>query len=81
MVAVPVGVLHGEVAQRLLAGQILLGKRGPLVGQVLLLGEQNDLAVEVIVAQGFCRFGPGKSAANDDECCELTMIALLLVSA
>ena len=65
---VPVGVLHGELAQRLLAGQILLGKRRPLVGQVLLFGEQNDLAFEVTVAQGFYRFGPRKSAANDNEC-------------
>jgi hypothetical protein len=36
---VPVGALHGEFAQRLLAGQILLGKRGPLVGQVRLVGK------------------------------------------
>ena len=68
VVAVPGGRVDGEVVERLLARQVLLGQRRPLVGQVLLGGEQCDMTVKVVVAQCLSGLGSGETAADNDEC-------------
>lgn len=49
------------------AGQKLLGKRRPVVGQVLFVAEQDNPTAEVAAAQRLYGFSPGKSPANNDE--------------
>lgn len=75
MVAVPIGGLDGEVAQRLFAGQKLLGKRRPVVGQVLFVAEQDNPTAEVAAAQRLYGFSPGKSPPTMTNVVELAIIA------
>jgi hypothetical protein len=65
VVAVPGGGGDGEVREVLLAGQVLLRQRGTLVGQMFLGGKQDDVTVEILVAQCFCGLGTGEAAADD----------------
>src|SRR5690606_22124351 len=67
MVAVPRLVLDGELVEGLLTRQVLLRQRRPLVGQLLLVGQQGDGPVEVVVAQSLCGLGAGETATDDDE--------------
>ena len=44
-----------------------LGQRRALIGQILLGGEKNDLAVESLFAQGRRGLNPGMAGADDDD--------------
>ena len=44
-----------------------LGQRRALIGQILLGGEKNDLAVKPLLAQGRRGLNPGVAGADDDD--------------
>ena len=50
-----------------LALQVVLGQRRPLVGTVGSVTDQDDPAVEALLAQGLRGHGAGQAAADDDE--------------
>src|SRR5581483_10638645 len=50
-----------------LAAQIVLGERRALVGSLRFGADQNDAAVEALLAQGLGRLGAGEAGADDDE--------------
>jgi hypothetical protein len=60
LVVHPVGVLR-------VAEEDALGQRGQLVGPVALLTEEEQLAVETLLAQRTRCRGPGQSGAHDHD--------------
>lgn len=67
LVPIPVAVMNGELAQRLRTGQVVLGQRGTLVGQVIFGAEEYDVTVEVLFSQGLRGLGAGEPATDDGD--------------
>ena len=62
---VPLGSVHVDRVTAVLAEQVALGKRRALVRALRLGPQQDDLAVEFLVPQGFGGLGPGQAGAGD----------------
>ncbi|CAM5725115.1 hypothetical protein SFUMM280S_07567 [Streptomyces fumanus] len=64
---VPGGLVHEDAVAALLAEQEALGQRGPLVGVVALVTDQDHPAGETLRAEGLGRLA-GQPSSDDDEC-------------
>src|SRR5580658_9418811 len=65
MLAVPVGGLGQQLLPARLSHQVVLGQRRSLIRQVLLVADQDDLAVEALVPQRLRRVRAGEARPND----------------
>ena len=63
----PLGRSHHDLLERVLAAQVLLRQRRPLVGRQLLRADQDDPAVEPLGAERRDGGGPAQARADDDE--------------
>jgi hypothetical protein len=59
-------VAKGQALGGHLAGEKLLGERGPLIGQMRLVSDQHEAASETFPAQGVDRLG-SRLAGTDDQ--------------
>ena len=59
--------VHDRLVELVLAGQVALGQRRPLVGQLVLGGEQGDRSVVALLAERLGGLGPGQAPADDHD--------------
>jgi hypothetical protein len=60
-----VGIVHENAVQAALAGEVVLGQRGPFIRRVRFVADERELAAEAIGAQRFRGLGAGQAATDN----------------